>query len=523
MKHVFRLIFAAVFSCCMFVPVAQAAQLTVFDGTATQNTVPINVYWLDDDATQTQVIYPADQLTEMIGRPINSMKFYVSGTSDYQGGLVTVSLGTVEQVNFSSNEFVETGLTQVATVTLSAGVSEVLITFDEPFVYQGGNLLLDTRVTEVGTYGNAPFLGVNPYYPAAKSRSQQVSFIPKTTFDYVPAEYAAAVSPGNLVFKPIRVGNEEELSVVIKNAGQNPITPVISVDAPFSVSVVPAALQNGESIEVPVKFSPTTEGDFNGSMTVDCGAAGTYVVELEGKGLPEADEFTVCDDTYSSSSLPVYSFYYDLPGGVSQMIYPAEKLTDLIGREIFALTFYPTDNVGISGGKIQVSLKMTDQEVFESAVPITGMTLVATVVPVAGTELFEIFFDEPFTYTGGNLAIGTVVTEAGQFSNKKFYGEKTTGVTSYFTYSSNFGNYSNTDKFLPKVTFTCTKQEQPQVLRGDVNRDKVVNISDVTELIDMLLNGSETNDEADCNLDTRVDISDVTALIDFLLSGIWAN
>ena len=61
------------------------------------------------------------------------------------------------------------------------------------------------------------------------------------------------------------------------------------------------------------------------------------------------------------------------------------------------------------------------------------------------------------------------------------------------------------------------------VLRGDVNRDKVVNISDVTELIDMLLNGSETNDEADCNLDTRVDISDVTALIDFLLSGIWAN
>ena len=59
-------------------------------------------------------------------------------------------------------------------------------------------------------------------------------------------------------------------------------------------------------------------------------------------------------------------------------------------------------------------------------------------------------------------------------------------------------------------------------LRGDVNSDGSVNISDVTALIDLLLGGgSISNPAADCNQDSSVNISDVTALIDYLLSGSW--
>ena len=64
----------------------------------------------------------------------------------------------------------------------------------------------------------------------------------------------------------------------------------------------------------------------------------------------------------------------------------------------------------------------------------------------------------------------------------------------------------------------------PQGLRGDVNNDKTVNISDVTALIDYLLSGNAEDvnlNNSDCNLDQGVNISDVTALIDFLLSGNW--
>ena len=61
-------------------------------------------------------------------------------------------------------------------------------------------------------------------------------------------------------------------------------------------------------------------------------------------------------------------------------------------------------------------------------------------------------------------------------------------------------------------------------LRGDVNGDGSVNISDVTALIDYLLSGNASGinlSGADCNQDSSVNISDVTSLIDYLLSGRW--
>ena len=59
-------------------------------------------------------------------------------------------------------------------------------------------------------------------------------------------------------------------------------------------------------------------------------------------------------------------------------------------------------------------------------------------------------------------------------------------------------------------------------LRGDVNGDGNVTISDVTALIDLLLGGGTiSNPAADCNGDSHVTISDVTALIDYLLGGSW--
>ena len=59
------------------------------------------------------------------------------------------------------------------------------------------------------------------------------------------------------------------------------------------------------------------------------------------------------------------------------------------------------------------------------------------------------------------------------------------------------------------------------VLKGDVNNDGEVNISDVTALIDILLGGYSDTDtliRADVNEDNEVNISDVTELIDMLLS-----
>ena len=63
-------------------------------------------------------------------------------------------------------------------------------------------------------------------------------------------------------------------------------------------------------------------------------------------------------------------------------------------------------------------------------------------------------------------------------------------------------------------------------IRGDVNTDGNVNISDVIVLIDYLLNDNAAGISmagADCNYDGKINISDVTALISFLSSNNWPD
>ena len=67
-------------------------------------------------------------------------------------------------------------------------------------------------------------------------------------------------------------------------------------------------------------------------------------------------------------------------------------------------------------------------------------------------------------------------------------------------------------------------EDAPSYTRGDVDNNGIINITDVTVLIDYLLSGNATGvnlDASDTNLDTQVTIADVTRLIDYLLSGAW--
>ena len=64
--------------------------------------------------------------------------------------------------------------------------------------------------------------------------------------------------------------------------------------------------------------------------------------------------------------------------------------------------------------------------------------------------------------------------------------------------------------------------DEPTVMVGDVNKDKAVNIADVTALIDYLLSQDATNidlEASNVNGDDDINIADVTALIDKLLNS----
>ena len=98
-----------------------------------------------------------------------------------------------------------------------------------------------------------------------------------------------------------------------------------------------------------------------------------------------------------------------------------------------------------------------------------------------------------------------------------------TPETKYEVQVQSAGSYS-TSEWTDVVTFV-TLPEGPAGLLGDVNRDGIVNVSDVTTLIDALLNQAlDDSDEfsyenANVNGGYTVNVLDVTDLIDLLLGG----
>ena len=533
MKKGFKLFFAALIALASFVP-AQAAELTVFDGTATNECVPIRSYYYDTNDYPVQTIMPEAQLEDMIGGTISSMKFYIAteGGNLMSGGKLAVSIGTTNWNSFYQTLITE-GLTKVAEITMTPGETEIVVNFDTPWTYNGGNIVIETKVVETGNYPHVFFYGQTSEVANAgygKSFVTTEKFYPKTTFTYEPAiipENLAAISAEVIDFGTLYQGLEDTKSITLKNKGQMPFTPAFgTLNAPFSLNVAPVELATGESMEIAVKFVADAIGEYAQTLTINCGAAGQFQVAITGVAAEMPAEIVVAEGTATHNSVPVETGGYDYSaaGNQAQMIYNADLLGALNGKKINSLKFHASAPLqALNGGKIQLSLKVVDQNAFESTTPITDLTVVATGAPVLGESEIVFTFDEPFAYNGGNLVVETLVTEPGNYSFRDtFLGVTTSDYVSY-AHFNDLGWETHVYKFLPMATIGYVKEDtpEPEVLRGDVNKDTLVNIADVTALIDLLLNNAELIPEADCNKDTLMNIADVTALIDFLLNGQW--
>ena len=60
---------------------------------------------------------------------------------------------------------------------------------------------------------------------------------------------------------------------------------------------------------------------------------------------------------------------------------------------------------------------------------------------------------------------------------------------------------------------------------GDVDDNGVVNVTDVTILINYMLSGNVNINfaNADCDSSKSINITDVTMLINYVMSGSWGN
>ena len=66
-------------------------------------------------------------------------------------------------------------------------------------------------------------------------------------------------------------------------------------------------------------------------------------------------------------------------------------------------------------------------------------------------------------------------------------------------------------------------EPEPEFIRGDVNGDGIVDVSDVAGLVGSLLTGNPIVGNGDANQDGMVDVSDIASLVDYLLKGAWSD
>ena len=179
----------------------------------------------------------------------------------------------------------------------------------------------------------------------------------------------------------------------------------------------------------------------------------------------QANVLTVADGTATNAHYPIYGLYYDVNGTQSQMIYPADMLTDMVGAEITEVRFFASNAFALRSGELQLSMATVDNTEFATATPVdlTEGDIYAYGAPVNGETELVFTLDKPFVYEGGNLLIETIVSTHGNYATTYFYGITTGLNCSYYGYAAFHSWNAYTEAFLPKAAFTYEAGEAPVV------------------------------------------------------------
>ena len=462
----------------LLMPLAHAQQntLTVYDGTSTNNYVPLYGNWADA-YLKCEFVVPADELSEMNGGTISQMDFYLfSPAAAAWTGTFQVFLKEVQETTLSAWSGTDDA-TIVFTGNLDGTGSTMTVAFSNNYTYGGGNLLVGVYQTTKGNYKSASFTGTNVTGASGSNYNSssldgvtftQRNFIPKTTFTYTPGggliiyrptNLAVALTPGDGTVATLSwtennenaTGwqiclNDDENNLV--EATENPYQLTgLTPETPYSAkvrSITPDGMSNWST---PVSFTPTD----------------TYTL-------------TVNDGNNTNGFVPVYGYYVD-GISLSQFIIPAPELENMAYGTITKMTFYASQSsVGWNNAQFEAYMVEVDYTTFTSDTPDwTGMEMVMNEAHLQISDnKMVVTLDAPYQYMDGNLMIGIKETVSGAYGTSTWYGVNQQDNTAIGNISYS-GNTYELKQFLPKTTFEYIPGEAPACLKP-----KSLTASDVT-------------------------------------------
>ena len=181
--------------------------ITLNDGTTTNGYVPIYGFYCDD-ITKSQFIIPAADLTALVGGTITKLTFYASQSSVSWGAAeFNVYLTTTSETGVAALADYTT-MTQVYAGSLSISENKMEVNMTTPFVYAGGNLMVGFLQTVSGSYVSSSWYGVSAEGASMGGYGSSISqrnFLPKTTFNFVPAGTDVCMPVANLTVSNITI------------------------------------------------------------------------------------------------------------------------------------------------------------------------------------------------------------------------------------------------------------------------------------------------------------------------------
>ena len=256
------------------------------------------------------MVYPAAELADMANGTINSIKFYAS-TPASEAWTSTWQVFVSEVADATISDFYGPG-TIVYEGSLDGTQEEMEITFDAPYEYHGGNLLVGVYNITTGNYKSVTWAGetvdgasVSGYNYSSLSgiSATQRNFLPKTTFAYVsgstPEPPVAGLNitpnpPFELGYRPIN-GWMDVYPVKLYNEGADLI-----ISGTISNTAGINAFELSEEIEN--VSLPTEEAlEFNIIANAEGATAGEYTEEFT--------MFTI--ETRDITVIPVTANFYE--------------------------------------------------------------------------------------------------------------------------------------------------------------------------------------------------------------------
>ncbi|MGC9361463.1 MAG: choice-of-anchor D domain-containing protein, partial [Candidatus Syntrophosphaera sp.] len=267
-----------------------------------------------------------------------------------------------------------------------------------------------------------------------------ISLVPR------PVDPVFSYTPASLSFSTPANGTSAWQNVTVSNTGSGTLNlaaadvTIIGTDATefeYDPVNLPAALAGGESVLIPVRFIPTTEGAKTATLQMTYDAA-NYDVALSGTATPEGTVI-IGDGTDGAPKLPINAYYgYTY----SQVIYLQSELGGACIIDSIAYYWGGATDVCDASNNWTVYMGTTNLDVFATNtdwLPLGSLTQVFSgevALPMAAGWI-TIVLDNPFVYTGtDNLVIGVDENEPGyDYPYGEFHCTASTGVRGLLYYS----------------------------------------------------------------------------------------